>query len=188
MSRRVKSAWLVHVYGCCVVSERTSRGKPKMLKPYYFTHGFVSCLVGFPRVVSVKDGFARYLLCRIDLTIATRGLTALHDHQRGKGHQSLEIRYRLQKSWRLFTRVCKDASAPERARLVALVEGLPAVSLEPMFALSIDEVMAHEAATETSTEKDVVLQSTADRLWVCILWTVSWTVGTFLVWVAVARR
>ena len=45
--------------------------------------------------------------------------------------------------------------------------GLPAVSLEAKFAVSIDEVISHKTAAETSAEKYVVTKSTADRLWVC---------------------
>ena len=51
--------------------------------------------------------------------------------------------------------------------MVVSVESLPAVRLDSMFAVSIEEVMAHETAAETSTEKSVVTQVTADRLWVC---------------------
>ena len=138
-----------------------------MLKPYYFTHGIVSCFVGFPRVGRVKDGFARYLLYQIDFTIATTGLVALDDHWLGEGHQSLEVRYILKNGWALYNRACKEATAAERFPLGASVEGLPAVSLEPMFAVSIGEVMAHETAGETSAGKGVVSEATADRLWVC---------------------
>ena len=138
---------------------------PKLLKPYYFIHGIVSCFVGFPRVGRVKDRFYKCLFC-IDMTIAKRCLTALHDHRRGEGYESLEVPYRLLKGWTLYNRACKQPRVPERARSVASVEGLPAVNLERMFAVSIDEVMAHETAAEMSTENCVVTQATADRLWV----------------------
>ena len=44
------------------------------------------------------------------------------------------------------------------------MEGLPAVSLEPMFSLSIDEVIAHETAGEASYEEGVLSLATSDRL------------------------
>ena len=52
----------------------------------------------------------------------------------------------------------------EQACLLVSGEGLAAVSLEPTFALTIDEVMAHETAAEMSTEKFAVTQVTADCL------------------------
>ena len=51
----------------------------------------------------------------------------------------------------------------ERA-LLALIEGMPSVSLEPMLAIRMDEVMINETAAETNTDKDVLREATADRL------------------------
>ena len=82
-------------------------------------------------------------------------------------HNSREIRYRLQKLWTLFNCACKKASVAERARLVVWAGSFKVVSLEPMSAVAIDEVMVHETFADTSTEKGVVTQATVDRLWVC---------------------
>ena len=111
--RCVNGACRIRDYGCCVVSETASRGIPKVLKPYYLTHRIVSCFVGFLRVGRVEDGFARHLLCRIDVTIAMMYLTALRDHWRKKGHLPSEIRCRLQKCWTLYNRDCREALAAE---------------------------------------------------------------------------
>ena len=49
--------------------------KVKTLKPAYFVSGVVGTLVGFPRHKRVVDRYARCLLCKVDLSIAGRGLS-----------------------------------------------------------------------------------------------------------------
>ena len=58
--------------------------KIKTLKPSYFVSGVVGTFLGFPRHKRVVDGFARCLLCRVDLSIAVRGLSSLWDGIIGK--------------------------------------------------------------------------------------------------------
>ena len=115
----------------------------------------------------VKDSFARCLLGQINLTIAASGLTDLRNHWRREGHQSLEIHHRLQKRWTLYNHACKESSTAERFCLMASLEGLPAVSFAPTFAVSIDEVVVHQIVEETSTIKIVVIQATADKVDTC---------------------
>ena len=55
-------------------------------------------------------------------------------------------------------------SAAGQSRLVVSMGRLQVVSRKPMLEVSIDEVMAHKTTAQSSTEKGVVMQSTADRL------------------------
>ena len=121
---------------CCFreIVQREAESDEALL--FYSWHG--EFFVGFPRVDKVKHGFARCQLCRLDLTIETRGATALHDSWRGEGHQLPEIRYWLQKGWRLYNLAWEEISAAGWDHLVASMEVLPVVSLEPMFAVSIE--------------------------------------------------
>ena len=102
----------------------------------------------------------------MDLAVAMTGLTAVHDHWRRVSCRSRDIPYNLQKEWALYTRACKEASAAEGACLSVPAELFSAVSLEPVFAVSQDEVMVKETLKKTGSGNGVVKQTTGGCLWV----------------------
>ena len=90
---------------CCVLAGR--KRAIKTLKPSFFVSGVVGTFVGFPRNKHVVDGFARCRLCRVDLSIAGRGLHNLWDHWKGREHTCLEQRFRIMSNRPLLDKSCR---------------------------------------------------------------------------------
>ena len=132
-------------------------------------------------------GFREWVESKIDLTIATRALTALHDHWWEEGHQSLEIRYRLQKGWTLSTRICTEASAAERLVWWRQWRDCQLQSGTHNCCENCWSDGSRDCCRDEHWERCGV-----SRLLIgceCVtLWTVSLVVGTFWVWVAGSRR
>ena len=143
----------------------------RVLQPHYFSQGVVSLWVGFPRNHRTCDGFARCRLCRMDLLIAKRGLSTLHEHWKTEEHQLREIKLRLQLDMPLLNKSCKPVSPAEGRRQRQLVEGSGPVHLESSFALNVQDVIEAERQAETADEAPVVTvtQRQADKLWLCQL-------------------
>ena len=113
--------------------------KLNTLKASYFVSGVVGLFVGFPRNKRVLDGYARCLLCKVDLSIAGRGLQNLWSHWKGAEHTRLEQKYRIMTQRPLLDKSCRPVSAEEdrRIRLERMVE--PPVYLESPLGLSLSE-------------------------------------------------
>ena len=123
--------------------------------------------VGFPRHKRVVDGFARCLMCKVDLSIAGRGLQNLWGHWKGAEHTRLEQKYRIMTKRPLLDKSCRPVTAAEerRIRIARMTE--PPVYLESPLGLSLEA----RVALEQDSEADVVLPNLGTEssayLWLC---------------------
>ena len=102
----------------------------------------------FPQTKPVKDGFARGLLCKMDLQIAGWGLTSLHGHWKWAEGQLREIRHRLNHDNPSVNKSCKEASKKEHNRQEAMVVGMSSLQLESRFALKVAHMLDVESELE----------------------------------------
>ena len=149
----------------CYVSVRAR--KLNTLKPSYFVSGVVGLFVGFPRHKRVVDGYARCLMCKVDLSIAGRGLHNLWSHWRGAEHTRLEQKYRIMTQRPLLDRSCRPVSADEdrRIRLERMTE--PPVYLESPLGLSLEERIALEEDREAEASRPTLSVDSSAYLWLC---------------------
>ena len=139
--------------------------KINTLKPSYFVSAVVGLFVGFPRHKRVADGYARCLMCKVDISIAGRGLGNLWGHWKGAEHTRLEQKFRIMTQRPLLDRSCRPVSADEdrRIRLERMVE--PPVYLESELGLSVEERLAIEAAASSSDTRLELPKESASYLW-----------------------
>ena len=160
--------FLIHSLGVifrCVFLVRKKR--LNTLKPSYFVSNVVGLFVGFPRHKRVIDGFARCLMCRVDLSIAGRGLQNLWGHWKGAEHTRLEQKFRIMTQRPLLDKSCRPVSAEEdtRIRIDRMVE--PPVYLESPISLSLEERVALEREVEEEGSRPVLPDGSAAYLWLC---------------------
>ena len=136
------------------------------LKPSYFVSNVVGLFVGFPRHKRVLDGFARCLMCRVDLSIAGRGLQNLWGYWKGAEQTRLEQKFRIMTQRPLLDKSCRPVSAEEdkRIRLERMVEA--PVYLESPISLSLEERVALEREAEENS-RPVLSEESAAYLWLC---------------------
>ena len=139
--------------------------KVKTLKPSYFVSGVVGTFVGFPRHKRVVDGYARCLLCKVDLSIAGRGLSSLWEHWRGVEHTRLEQKYRIMMQMPLLDKACRPVTAEEDRRIRQERMTEPPVYLESELSLSVDERVAIEEAEASAGERPTLPTESAAYLW-----------------------
>ena len=85
------------------------------------------------------DGFARSLLCRVDLSIAGRGLSSLWDHWKGAEHTRLEQKCRIMTQKPLLDKSCRPVSAEEDRRIRRARTNEPPKTLESELLLTVEE-------------------------------------------------
>ena len=141
--------------------------KIKTLKPSFFVSGVVGSFVGFPRHKRVIDGYARCLLCKVDLCIAGRGLSNLWDHWRGAEHTRLEQKYRIMTHKPLLDKSCRPVTVEEdkRIRLERMTE--PPVYLESPLGLTVEERIAIEEAESNAVSRPELGEDSVRYLWLC---------------------
>ena len=139
--------------------------KVKTLKPAYFVSGVVGTFVGFPRHKRVVDGYARCLLCKVDLSIAGRGLSSLWEHWRGVEHTRVEQKFRIMMQMPLLDKACRPVSAEEDRRIRRARMTEPPVFLESELSLSVDERVAIEEAEAVAGGKPVLGEESVSFLW-----------------------
>ena len=139
----------------------------KTLKPSFFVSGVVGTFVGFPRHKRVIDGYARCRLCRVDLSIAGRGLHNLWDHWKGREHTRLEQRFRIMSNRPLLDKSCSPVSVEEDRRIRAERMSEPPVILESEFRLTVEERVAIEIEEEAAGAKPKLAETSAAYLWLC---------------------
>ena len=127
--------------------------------------GVVGLFVGFPRNKRVIDGYARCLICKVDLSIAGRGLHNLWGHWRGAEHTRLEQKYRIMTQRPLLDKSCRPVSLAEdkRIRLERMTE--PPVYLESPLGLSLSERVALEREEEESGGRPELSVASTGFLW-----------------------
>ena len=145
---------------CCVFT-----AKPKQLKPEMFVKGVVGLFVGFPQRHRISDGYARCLLCRVDLSIADRGIHTLFDHWKSANHTKKEQKYRLMTGRPLLNRACRPVSEEERERIASQLAHEPPVYKESPLGVDLAERLAMEADEEAAAERREVTGSQGERLW-----------------------
>ena len=151
---------------CCVLSGR--KRAIETLKPSFFVSGVVGTFIGFPRNKRVVDGFARCRLCRVDLSIASRGMHNLWEHWTGREHTHLEQRYRIMSNKTLLDKSCRPVSLEEDRRIRAERMSEPPVILESEVKLTVEERIAIEIEEEAAGSKLPQLsESSASYLWLC---------------------
>ena len=141
--------------------------KVKTLKPSYFVSGVVGTFVGFPRHKRVIDGYARCLLCKVDLSIAGRGLSSLWEHWRGVEHTRLEQKFRIMMQMPLLDKACRPVSAEENRRIRRDRMSEPPVFLESELSLTVDERIAIEEAEAAAGGKPELREESVSFLWLC---------------------
>ena len=149
----------------CVLAGR--KRAVKTLKPSFFVSGVVGTFVGFPRNKRVVDGYARCRLCRVDLSIAGRGLHNLWDHWKGREHTRLEQRFRIMSNMPLLDKSCRPVSLEEDRRIRAARVSEPPVILESDVKLTVEERIAIEREEEAAGAKPELSESSASYLWLC---------------------
>ena len=150
---------------CCVLAGR--KRAIKTLKPSFFVSGVVGTFVGFPRIKRVVDGFARCRLCRVDLSIAGRGLHNLWDHWKGREHTRLEQRFRIMSNRPLLDKSCRPVSLDEDRKIRAARVSEPPVILESEVKLTVEERIAVELEEEAAGSEPELSESSASYLWLC---------------------
>ena len=121
--------------------------------------------MGFPRHKRVVDGYARCLLCRVDLSIAGRGLSSLWDYWKGVEHTRLEQKYRIMTQKSLLDRSCRAVSAEEDRRIRRERMSEPPVYLESELSLTVDERIAIEEAEEAEGQRPQLAAGSVNYLW-----------------------
>ena len=111
------------------------------------------------------DGYARCLLCKVDLSIAGRGLSSLWEHWRGLGHTRLEQKYRIMMQMPLLDKACRPVTAEEDRRIRQERMTEPPVYLESELSLSVDERVAIEEAEASAGERPTLPTESAAYLW-----------------------
>ena len=149
----------------CVLAGR--KRAIKTLKPPFFVSGVVGTFVGFPRNKRVVDGYARCRLCRVDLSIAGRGLHNLWDHWKKREHTRLEQRYQIMSNKPLLDKSCRPVSLEEDRRIRAERMSEPPILLESEFKLTVEERMAIELEDENAGAKPQLPETSAAYLWLC---------------------
>ena len=139
----------------------------KTLKPAYFVPSVVVTFVGFPRHKRVIDGYARCLLCKVDLSIAGRGLSSLWEHWRGVEHTRLEQKYRIMMQMPLLDKACRPVSAEEDRRIRRARMSKPPVFLESEHSLTVNERIAIEEAEAAAGGKPALSGENVSFLWLC---------------------
>ena len=153
--------------------------KVKTLKPAYFVSGVVGTFVGFPRHKRVVDGYARCLLCKVDLSIAGRGLSSLWEHWRGVEHTRVEQKFRIMMQMPLLDKACRPVSAEEDRRIRRARMSEPPVFLESELSLSVDERVAIEEAEAVAGGKPVLGEESVSFLWLSQFVSSSCSTTTF---------
>ena len=125
----------------------------------------VGTFVGFPRHKRVVDGYARCLLCKVDLSIAGRGLSSLWEHWRGVEHTRVEQKFRIMMQMPLLDKACRPVSAEEDRRIRRARMSEPPVFLESELSLSVDERVAIEEAEAVAGGKPVLGEESVSFLW-----------------------
>ena len=121
--------------------------------------------MGFPRHKRVVDGYARCLRCRVDLSIAGRGLCSLWDHWKGVEHTRLEQKYRIMTQKPLLDKSCRAVSAEEDRRIRRERMSKPPVYLESELSLTVDERIAIEEAEEAEGQRPPLAAGSVNYLW-----------------------
>ena len=121
--------------------------------------------MGFPRHKRVVDGFARCLLCRVDLSFAGSGLSSLWDHWKGVEHTRLEQKYRIMTRKPLLDKSCRAVSAAEDRRIRRERMSEPPVYLESELSLTVDERIAIEEAEEAEGQRPQLAVGSVNYLW-----------------------
>ena len=143
------------------------KGAIKTLKPSFFVSGVVGTFVGFPKHKQVIDGYARCLLCRVDISIAGRGVHNHWDHWKGREHTRLEQKYRIIPNKPLLGMSCRSVSMAEDKRIRAERMSEPPVFPKSSLNLSIDEMTAIGLAEEAAVAKPQLTESIGASLWLC---------------------
>ena len=118
--------------------------------------------VGFPRYKRVVDGYARCLLCKVDLSIAGRGLSSLWEHWRGVEHTRVEQKFRIMMQMPLLDKACRPVSAEEDRRIRRARMSEPP---ESELSLSVDESVAIEEAEAVAGGKPALGEESVSFLW-----------------------
>ena len=142
---------------------------PKTLKAEYFVKGVVGLFVGFPHKHRIMDGYARCRFCRIDLSIADRGIVQLYDHWRSGGHRAKEQKYRLMTGKPLLNKSCRPMNEKDVAIVERELMDEPPVYLESPLGVSLEERIAMEDVQSESPEQLVIPGDASKRLWLSIL-------------------
>ena len=121
--------------------------------------------MGFPRHKRVVDGFARCLRCRVDPSIAGRGLSSLWDHWKGVEHTRLEQKCRIMTHKPLLDKSCRAVSAEEDRRIRRERMSEPPVYLESELNLTVDERIAIEEAEEAEGQRPQLAAGNVNYLW-----------------------
>ena len=121
--------------------------------------------MGFPQHKRVVDGYARCLLCRVDLSIAGRGLSSLWDHWKGVEPTRLEQKYRIMTQKPLLLKSCRAVSAEEDRRIRRERMSEPPVYLESELSLTVDERIAIEEAEEAEGQRPPLAAGSVNYLW-----------------------
>ena len=102
----------------------------------------------FPLEEDRQVGFALCFLCRMDLQIASRGLTSLHENWKSTEHQLRGIKYRLQHDKPMVNKSCKEVSKKKYEQHKTLVIGMALVHLKSTFTLCVAQVLDAEKELE----------------------------------------
>ena len=143
------------------------RKKAETLKPASSVSSVVGTFVGFPRHKRVIDGYVRGLLCKIDLSIAGRGLFSLWEHWRGIEHTRLERKYHIMMRMPLLDKACRPVSAEEGRRIRRARMSKPPVFMESEHSLTVDERIVIEEAEAAAGGKPALSEESVSFLWLC---------------------
>ena len=138
---------------------------PKTLKAEFFVKGVVGLFVGFPHKHKIVDGYARCRFCRIDLSIADRGLLQLYDHWRSAAHRKKEQKYPLMTGLPLLNKSCKPMAEKEALNVERELMEEPPVYLESPLGVSLAERIAMEDDQAEAPVSVVLSKESGLRLW-----------------------
>ena len=158
---------LKHFFTHFVLCASARKRALKTLKPSLFVSGVIGSFVGFLREKRVTDGFARCLLCRVDLCIAVRGISNLWEHWKGLEHTRLEQKFGKITQKPLLDKSCRPLSADEDQKIRLEWISEPPVYLESPLCLTLDERIAIGESEAKAGAKPELSKSSCDCLWLC---------------------
>ena len=140
--------------------------------------GVVELFVGFTRHKPVVDSYARCLRCKVDISIAGRGLNNLWGHWKARASH-LELKYRNMTQRPLLDKSCSLANVEENSRIRLERMVAPPVYVESPSGMSVDERIAIKEASAESDARPTLTAQSGAYLWLCSFVNSFTTVSTF---------
>ena len=145
----------------------------KILKPAWFEHAYCGLSLGYAKDHQTCDSYVRYLLCKQDAKIASRGITTFWEYCRGMRNHRLHCLVRLRRGLALRKQdgtlmseaECDACAATLAGETVTVVDSCPSVTV--IEALQIEAAGRSVWGDLCAADDSVQIKSL--RLFVCLV-------------------